>query len=816
MAVGGFNYRSARAQKARIGMSLTSALVIILDVVAAIMVLAGIYFLVVQFAIGWALIGLSVIPIMIVEWKNSELNDLDVDKDSNTIDAVMSADILGLLSSHPTPYEVATSVGQVYGGHFFVVRFGIGSGFLQQVSSNERADAEALWEEAFKIQKQTGSKFVTAGVLIGALIHMHGDHVNLLAHMQLSIEDILNGIRWQQHINDLIDTHSKPRKTGGIARDWSFGWIPNLSHFGRNISQQVLANGPMAISLESHGEVVDQICTGLSAGGRGNVALVGPDGVGKTTVLYAFAEKLFNSSSSVPKELKFRQVFVLDASLLISSASGRGEIEALVLDLLGEAYAAKNIIVCFDNAHLFFEEGIGSIDISNVLLPIVNAGNLPIVFVTDEQRYLEISKRNPQLTSSLNRVSIKQPQESETMTILQEHLIRIEFTKKVTYMYQAVRETYRLGERYMHDLAMPGRAIRLLELAADYSDNGLVTAMSVQQAVEKTTGVKVGIAKGEEERDKLLNLENLIHERMINQTRAVSVVSDALRRARAGVRNLDRPIGTFLFFGPTGVGKTELAKALAATYFGGENHIVRLDMNEYSTPQDVDRIIADAVDDGNSLTARVIKQPFSVILLDEIEKAHPNVVTTLLQMLDEGILRDIKNREVSFRDTIIIATSNAGADRIREHIARGRDIEKYEDQFVDELIDSHQFRSEFLNRFDEIVLFRPLNKEELLKVVDLMIDSVNKTLEQQKVSVSVSGEAKEYLVEAGYDPRLGARPMRRVVQRAVENIVAKGVLSGEVQAGQVVEVGLEDVRSLIASKQAADEIVRQGQTDENI
>jgi len=382
----------------------------------------------------------------------------------------------------------------------------------------------------------------------------------------------------------------------------------------------------------------------------------------------------------------------------------------------------------------------------------------------------------------------------------------------VTYMYQSLSEAYRLSERYIHDLAMPGKALRLFESAANYSENGLVTARSVQQAIEKTLNVKIGVASSDNEREKLLNLENLIHERMINQSRAVSVVSDALRRARAGVRNQNRPIGAFLFLGPTGVGKTELAKALAAIYFDGEEHIIRVDMNEYVRSEDVARLIADGANNLNSLTARVMKQPFSVILLDEIEKAHPNVLLTLLQMLDEGVLRDEKNREVSFKDAIIIATSNAGADKIRECIERGYDIERFEDQIVNNLIDSGQFRPEFLNRFDEIVMFRPLKKEELVKVVDLMIASVNKTLSQQKISVEVADDAKSYLTEVGYDPRLGARPMRRIVQKTVENMVAKQVLSGEVESGSVVKISLEQVKSVVGLRDDVQKIIESQNT----
>jgi len=392
---------------------------------------------------------------------------------------------------------------------------------------------------------------------------------------------------------------------------------------------------------------------------------------------------------------------------------------------------------------------------------------------------------------------------------MQDKAIVIEFQNNVTFMYQALAEAYRLGDRYIFERAMPGKAIRLLESSANYGTDGLVSAESVRQAIEKTLDIKVSVATDVDDREKLLNLEELIHARMINQVRAVSVVSDALRRARAGVRNLNRPIGTFLFLGPTGVGKTELAKSLAEIYFNGEDRIIRMDMNEYVNSNDVNRMIADGADNANSLTARVIKQPFSVILLDEIEKAHPNIMSTLLQMLDEGILRDINNREVSFRDAIIVATSNAGADRIREYIERGYDVEQFEDKFVDELINSNQFRPEFLNRFDEIVMFRPLNKTELLKVVDLMIASVNKTLALQKVSVIVADDAKEYLVEAGYDPRLGARPMRRVVQRAVENTVAKQMLSGQVDPGSVVEISLEQVKQLVDSKANADQIVEE-------
>jgi len=317
----------------------------------------------------------------------------------------------------------------------------------------------------------------------------------------------------------------------------------------------------------------------------------------------------------------------------------------------------------------------------------------------------------------------------------------------------------------------------------------------------------VSVASDTEDREKLLNLEELIHKRMVNQTRAVSVVSDALRRARAGVRNQNRPIGTFLFLGPTGVGKTELSKALADVYFGGEDRMVRIDLNEYVRAEDVVRLIADGAVDPTSLTSQVMKQPFSVVLLDEIEKAAPEVLSTLLQLLDEGILRDIKNREISFRDTIVIATSNAGADRIREYIDRGYQVEQFEEEFTNELINSGQFRPEFLNRFDEIVVFRPFTKEELVQVLDLILVSVNKMLEPQKVSVIVEDDAKLLLVDKGYDPRLGARPMRRVVQKAVENTVAKQMLSGTVNPGDTITLTRDQVAQIFDARESVQRII---------
>ena len=807
MAITTFNYKSERAEKARLAGSFTTSRLSLLSFVMVLLAVGGFALIIAGMSFGWVVLSLAVIPAMIVEWVKGELKVLSPAKDAETVDDVLDSDVLGNLSPTPTPKELATIAGSLYGGQFFSARFGIGSRFLQDIASDDVTSTSEVWQKALDIKKLVGADSITAGIITAALVFVRSDYEQLLARLQLSGDDLLAGVQWQQHIMKLIKQNRQPKRTGGIARDWSFGWIPVLSRFGQNISEAAARGAALSTKIDTQIQAIDALIRVLGTKGSGSAVLVGQDGVGKTEVVYELASMLLDAGLTATGDLRFKQVFMLDASSLISAAPGRGDLEDLITQLLNEAFRAKNVIICLDNAQLFFEEGVGSVDISTLLLPILQAGNLPMIVAMDEQRYLQISSRNPQLVSAMTRINIAPASRIETIAVMQDQLMNIEFRAHVTYMYQALSEAYRLGERYIHGQAMPGRALKLLDAASGYAEDGFVTEKSVQMAIERTMDVKVGVASGEDERDKLLNLENLIHERMINQTRAVSVVSDALRRARAGVRNQNKPIGTFLFLGPTGVGKTELAKALAEVYFGGENRIIRLDMNEFVSSSDVSRLIADGADDSTSLTAQVMKQPFSVILLDEIEKAHPNVLTTFLQVLDEGILRDVKNRDVSFRDAIIIATSNAGADRIREHIERGMDIERFEDQFVDELISSNQFRPEFLNRFDEIVMFRPLNKPELLQVVDLILKDINKTLALQKVSVTVTDDARAYLVDAGYDPRLGARPMRRVVQRAVENTVAKQVLSGAVEAGGVVHIDLDQVKALVSSKQQADEIV---------
>ena len=790
-------FNSLRARKARFNVQHGKILWLICILMILVLSFSGGALLIFSQSFGWIISAFAAWPIMILIWKKHDLDELSANKKSRELSDVLAGDILGNLPNNPNPRDIAQAISKTNGGKFFFARFGVPAQYLPDLVSDNSADSEIVWNEAIVINNNLADKteIISAATVTAALIRTQKSAIEILNTLHLDENDMTRGADWFAHLDSLIKQHASPKMTGGIARDWSFGYIPTLERFGVNLSQKFSSGRSLNTKLESHHDVVQQITERLSTGGRANVALIGAVGSGKSTIVEAFAEILMDASAKIPDNLKFNQVFALDSAALISAASGRGEIESLINHLFNEAYKAKNIILFLDNAELFFEDSTGSVDLSNILQPILEGGALKIILALNEQRFLQISQAKPALAASLNRLQVMSPSEDEVLRILQDQIISLEFQRKVTFMYQSLTAAYRLSERYLQDISQPGKSIQLLENAASFADNGLITEKSVQDAIEKTLGVKVGGAVQHDvnEREKLLNLENLIHERMINQVTAVKAVSAALRRARAGVRNENRPIGTFLFLGPTGVGKTELAKSLASVYFGGEDHMCRVDLNEYVRAEDVARLIADGAQDPNSLSAQVQKNPFSVVLLDEIEKAHPNVLTTLLQVLDEGILRDINNREISFRDTILIATSNAGADRIRQYIEAGYQVEQFAKTFQDELINSRQFAPEFLNRFDEITVFRPLSKDELLQVVDLILAGINKNLATQKVAIAVDDDAKRVLVDAGYDPRLGARPMRRIVQKTVENIVAEKMLSGELVAGSGLRITLADI-----------------------
>ncbi len=456
-----------------------------------------------------------------------------------------------------------------------------------------------------------------------------------------------------------------------------------------------------------------------------------------------------------------------------------------MISLLNEAIRAKNIILFFDDAAVFFGDQTGEVNLTHIIQAVLEQAAVRLIFAFRPSDWQKLSAAAPQLTSLLSYQVIGEPPQAETLMALEDQVLSIEAASRTVITYKAIKEAWTLADRYASDQALPGRATNLLIAATKFTDSSLVTAVSVQQAVEATKGVKV--QEGSTlEKDQLLHLEVAIHRRMVNQDQAVKVVADALRRARAGVQDSKRPVGSFLFLGPTGVGKTELARALAAAYFGGAQKLIQLDMTEYATEDAVNRLLSGSLDQSVSapFLDRIRRQPFSVLVFDEIEKAHPKVINLMLQLLEEGRLTDRAGQAVSFSDAIVIATSNAGADAIRQRIETGQKLTDFSAQFIDALINRKEFLPELINRFDEIVLFRPLAASELGQIVKLIMAEVNRALAKRQVKVDLTPGAASWLAAHGNDPRLGARPLRRIIQRSVENVVAKRLLSGALKPGQ--------------------------------
>ena len=732
---------------------------------------------------------------MILAWYRGDLSNLPPAKQvSQDVGQILDRGVLGRLrASNPNPYDVWKAVQGHWGAKFIVNRYGTGTQVFDETLSHYETDTPRIWARAQALAVANQQSTLGPAELTMALFESLLKHEDYLHGLHLTPEEMLEGLEWFHHVEAIVNKEKQHNDFGGVARDWAAGYTPLLNQLGVNVSAQIQSGGGLAHrETEARDAVVTSIINTLGNGQRQNIALVGEVGVGKTTAVYGCAEALLGRSA--PPSLRYHQIFTLDASTILSQTTQRGALEQLIIRMVTEANKAKNIIIFLDDAQLFLRDGPGSVDISTTLMPILQNSAVRFIFAMTPREWQDLKARNQSLASMLNYQLMDEPNEKDCLQILQDSALFIEHTSQSVFTYQSLREAHRLSQRYVQDIALPGKAIRVMESAANRVQGGLITEETVQATIEAQYGVKV-MRADESEKQTLLNLEVELHKRMINQKRAVTVVANALRRARSGIGNPKRPIGTFLFLGPTGVGKTELAKAIADTYFRGAGQIIRVDMNEYIRPEDVHRLLAPNSTTGTNFMMQIRRQPFSVVLFDEIEKAHPDIVNIFLQLLDEGIIKDSDDREASFRDAIVIATSNAGADEIRERIAQGQPLESFEKEFIDKLISSGSFKPEFLNRFDETVLFRPLTKEELMQVADLMIADMNKTLAPQHIAVTLSPEAKGWLVERGYDPRLGARPLRRVIQRTVENVVARKLLEGSAVAGNTVQLGIEDLQT---------------------
>ena len=614
------------------------------------------------------------------------------------------------------------------------------------------------------------------------------------------------------------------------------------------------------IGREKELERVIQI---LSRRTKNNPCLIGEPGVGKTAIAEGLAEKV--AAGDVPENLKDKRIVTLDLAGMVAGTKYRGEFEERIKSVIEEVQAAGDVILFIDEIHMLVGAGAGegSLDGANILKPALARGNMQVIGATTLAEYRTIEK-DAALERRFQSVIVGEPTEEEAVLILKGLKEKYEEHHKLRISDEAIESAVKLSGRYISDRFLPDKAIdlvdeacsrkriRTLSLTPDLkaesekiaqleeekkkaveaenyekageilkevnaakkdleekrkafaaeqkAKNGTVTSNDIAEVVTQWTGIPVDRLL-EEEAKRLVDLEKILKKRVIGQDEAISAVARAIRRSRTGLKDPKRPSGSFLFTGPTGVGKTELCRALAEVMFGSENKMIRLDMSEYMEKHSVSKLIGSppgyvGFDDGGQLTEKIRRSPYSVVLFDEIEKAHPDVFNILLQILEDGRLTDSHGRKVDFKNTVIIMTSNCGASQLAAKKTMGfaaAESEKAQDQDDEEKIRQalkETFRPEFLNRLDEIIVFHRLSRENILSITDKMLSEVAGRIAENGIKIVFDGKVKEYLADSGFDIAYGARPLRRAIQRSVEDTLSEAILSGEVKAGDSIRAVL--------------------------
>ncbi len=658
-------------------------------------------------------------------------------------------------------------------------------------------------------------------------------------------------------------THSKGDKT------------PTLDNFGRDLTK--LAEEGKLDPVVGRKKEIERVIQVLSRRTKNNPVLIGEPGVGKTAIAEGLAQKIMEGAvpkilenkrlvtlelSAVVAGTKYRGEFEERLRKLIDELTESGEVIIFIDEIhtMIGAGAAE-----------------GAIDASNILKPALAKGEIQCIGATTMDEYRKYIEKDSALERRLQPVMVEEPSKDATVEILKGLRDRYEAHHRVEITDEAVETSVKLSDRYITDRFLPDKAIDLIDEAASHvklktntappdirkleeqleevekekeaaiksqnfeqaakhrdkeqeikeelesmkkqwekkqlSDEAQVTSEDVARVVSSWTGIPVEQLR-KEETERLLNMEDELHKRIVGQSEAVKAVSNAIRRARSGLKDPKRPIGSFIFLGPTGVGKTELARALAEVLFGEEDAMIRLDMSEYMEKHTVSRLLGSppgyvGYDDAGQLTEKVRRRPYSVILLDEIEKAHPEVFNTLLQVLEDGHLTDSHGRRVDFRNTVVIMTSNVGANTIRQESKLGfkpqtqaDSYKEMRDNVMSEL--KRTFRPEFLNRVDEVIVFHALEKEHLVEIVELMLKELGERIKEFNMELDFTETAKKYLAEQGYDPTYGARPLRRVIQKQVEDRMSEKMLNGEFTHGDTVIVDVEEEKLLFKKKAESD------------
>lgn len=594
-------------------------------------------------------------------------------------------------------------------------------------------------------------------------------------------EELQNALAWMRINAELVERYNRFRgaaalkPTGNMDRAYTAIATPFLDSMSDDMTR-LAVYGRTSMLIGREREMKDMLRAIES--GNSSIVLVGEPGVGKGAIIEGIAERMVEER--VPDVMQDKRLLRLSVPHIVSAQGGNGA-EERFLYALQDVGRTGNVIVVIENLHELVGVGTG-IDLSSILAGELEKGYTIVIGTTTAEGYRAI-ERSP-LRTRLAKVQVEEPDRNLAIKILESKVGPLESKYRVIFTYAAIAALVDLSTRYMHDVHLPEKAILLAqEVALDVGrrgKDGKLTWVN-KEHVAALVAAKTGVPATEvtrEEGERLLHIEEKMHGRVIGQEHAVKAIAAALRRARVELRATNRPIANFLFLGPTGVGKTELAKTTAEVFFGSETNMVRFDMSEYQDQSSVNRLIG-----GNGqaglLTEAVRKQPFALVLLDELEKAHPDILNLFLQVMDDGRLTDGTGRTVDFTNVILIATSNAGTQYIQDAVGRGETIDAVKNQLMESEL-RQVYRPEFLNRFDDVIVFKPLAREDVVAIAYLMIDKVTKQLKEKGILFTITDGAVHELAAKGFDPKFGARPLRRVIQENLENAIAEFLLKGQV------------------------------------
>lgn len=656
---------------------------------------------------------------------------------------------------------------------------------------------EHMLTTAFTLAKEVSGTYITTYDLFAAYLLLSEETTKLLFTKKLNREDVLQILLWTRGV---YAREEKPFKSRahfwgeGIFDGLVTGWTPETKKYTRNYTWDALREEPLLVGREKE---YKEMLEALLKKENNNVLLVGESGVGKDALVKALAHNSYDGT--LQGILRNKRIDELLLGPLIAGASNRNELETRLQAIVAEISHASNVIMLIQQ----FENILGSVsfdvNLAGALMPYLRNGTFPIIATITTGNYKKLVEENP-IREVLSVIKIDEPTEKVALHMLFDRAGHIEREKRVIISYKAVKSAVVFANRYVTASVLPGSAVHLISDVVHtiaLSSNTpmllgkkIILEEHIVSTIEQKTGVAVAAPK-EAEKDLLLHFEEKMHERIIGQDEGVHVIAESLRRIRSGLGNREKPI-SFLFLGPTGVGKTETAKTLAALYFGKKDAMLRFDMSEYTTPDGMKRLLGAPPGEGDEkgeLTEKIFEKPFSLILLDEFEKAHPDILNLFLQVLDDGRLTDNKGKTVSFANAIIIATSNAGSEFIRTSIQQNTAInDDFKRILLDELQKKGLFRPELLNRFDDIVVFKSLSPSEVKEVVRLLLGNVVKKLAEQDIIISFDESVIEKIGTEGFDPQFGARPLQRYIQNNVEDELAKKMLGGEIVRGNSVSL----------------------------